>query len=181
MRMFFGICVSAIIAMAPVSAAAIDGVWNTGPSNREETKDSSLDIKFHPCDDRPDRFCATIVRLREPRGVSGYTKLPDGSLIVGYTFIRNLKPKGDGYYKRGDILSVDESMVDGEMRWYGLRVQNNFDGTLTATGCLGFICPKKITWRQVIDGEIQNPVLDATAIAEVETESVAGKTSNSPD
>jgi len=75
--------------------------------------------------------------------------LPDGNPIVGYVMVTGLKVKKPGKYRGGKILAVDESMVKGKMDWYGLKIDDNYDGTLTATGCLGYICPRKMTWTAV--------------------------------
>ncbi len=128
---------------------ALRGVFNTGPSLNEAALGSSLDVQFHACADDAAKVCATVIGFHEPNGPSGETTLPDGSLIIGYTIVTGLKAKKHGKYRGGNILAVDESVIEGEMNWYGLRVDNNFDGTLTASGCLGFICPRKMTWTEV--------------------------------
>lgn len=173
MRNFFKtVSVATVILTTP--AFAIDGVWNTGPSGREETAGSSIDIEFAPCAEDHKRFCGTIVKVREVGEASGRDTLPDGSMIVGFEVINGLKSKGDGRYKRGSIMAVDEAMVDGEMNRYGLRVQINDDETITAHGCLGFICPREMTWYKVVDDKPlpyeTTPSPEPEAEAELESE-----------
>ncbi|MEM8771719.1 MAG: DUF2147 domain-containing protein [Pseudomonadota bacterium] len=122
------------------------GVYNTGASLVEEAQDASLDIHFHPCQDNEKRYCASILKIHEPNGSSGQTMLPNGEQIIGFQFIRGLKPVGNGEYRRGRIVAVDESIAEGEMREYGFRLKQNEDGTITARGCLGAWCPRVMTW-----------------------------------
>jgi hypothetical protein len=140
---------AASLASQAASAETLEGVYNTGPSRVEEAAGSSLNIIFHPCTDDIALICATVLETIEPNGPSGETMLPDGSPIVGYVMIKGLEARKPGKYRGGKILAVDESIVKGKMDWYGLRIDDNFDGTLTATGCLGFICPRKMIWTAV--------------------------------
>lgn len=145
------VAVTAVVVLANADAAGepLNGIYNTGPSLEEGADGASLNIRFHPCVDDPELSCASVVELIEPEGPSGETILPDGSPIVGYTMITELKSKGDGKYRSGKIAALDESMIKGKMIWYGLRIDNPDDGTLIATGCLGFICPRKMIWTAV--------------------------------
>jgi hypothetical protein len=139
------------ICAAPASALgeAISGDFNTGPSPEKETVGASLNIRFHPCADEPELTCATVLEAVEPNGPSGRTILPNGDPIVGFVVVKGLKPEGDGKFRDGKIAALDQSMIKGKMIWYGLKVDDNFDGTLAATGCLGFICPRKMVWTAV--------------------------------
>lgn len=136
-------------AHGPAFAETISGDFNTGPSPEKETIGASLNIRFHPCSDEPTLTCATVLEAIEPNGPSGRTILPNGDPIVGFEVIKGLKPHSDGKYRDGKIAALDQSMIKGKMIWYGLKVDNNFDGTLAATGCLGFICPRKMIWTSV--------------------------------
>lgn len=143
------ISVFAVFSIAESACAApLDGRFNTGPSLEKEASGGSLNIAFHPCTDEPSRRCASILEMVEPAGPSGLTTLPNGEPVVGFVFIRDLKPKGEGRWRDGKILAVDESLIKGKMIWYGLKIDANADGSLAATGCLGFICPREMTWAK---------------------------------
>lgn len=134
-----------------VRAEMLAGDFNTGPSLEKEAAGASLNIRFHPCSDDVAMLCATVLRAVEPGGPSGKDHLPNGDPVKGFVFIRDLKTKGDGKYRDGKIAAIDESLIKGKMIWYGLKVDDKGDGTLEATGCLGFICPRKMIWTPVVD------------------------------
>ena len=140
-----------VLAFLPAAGHAehISGVFNTGQSDVEGAQGSTLDIKFHPCLDDVDRTCGTIIALNQDDSAQQVDTMPDGSPIVGFQMIKGLKFVGDNQYKRGKINAVDESIEKDKMTWYGLRVRDNKDGTLTAHGCLGFICPREMVWSEV--------------------------------
>lgn len=48
-------------------AAALDGVFNTGVSDQEESR-STLDVSFRACDDDASRFCGYVHRVNEQIG-----------------------------------------------------------------------------------------------------------------
>ena len=146
-QLHIGIFISILMAFS-ASAEPLSGVYNTGVSELEEADAASLNIRFHPCEDDSTLSCATIVEVVNP-APDAKTILPDGSPIVGFTMIKDLKDKGDGKYRGGKINAIDESIEDGEMKWYGLKVTNQFDGTLKAKGCLGPICPRTMIWTAV--------------------------------
>lgn len=139
----------ALSAMSPVAASGPSGVFNTGPSLEKAAEGASLNIRFHPCADDEEKICATVLETVEPNGASGKTVLPNGEPVVGFVFIKDMKSKGEGRYRQGKIAAIDESLIKGEMIWYGIKIDDNFDGTLAATGCLGFICPRKMLWTTV--------------------------------
>ena len=128
---------------------SLTGVFDTGQSEMETGDNSSLHIRFHPCEYDLQLTCGTIEKIIEGDNSSGEDVLPSGAPILGFRMIENLKDFGDGEFKRGKINAVDETMSKGKMIWYGLRVKNNNDGTLTAKGCLGFVCPRTMVWRAV--------------------------------
>ena len=134
------------------TAAPLTGTYNTGASDVEGTDSASLDIRFHACATDPELTCGTIVRLVNPSPNSSST-MPDGSPVVGFVMITDLKEKSAGKYRGGKINAVDESISKGKMTWYGLKVDNSFDGTLTAKGCLGPFCPRTMIWKLVDDVE----------------------------
>jgi len=140
---------SLLALSASAHAASLGGVFNTGPSLEEEAAGASLNISFHPCSDDEALYCATVLETIEPAGPSGRTVLPNGEPIIGYVFISGLKPNGEGEFRSGKIAAIDESLIKGKMIWYGLKIDENADGSLTATGCLGFICPRKMLWTKV--------------------------------
>ena len=143
------IFLTAMTALSPAAPSGLPGVFNTGPSLEKEADGASLNIRFHPCAENADEICATVLETIEPNGPSGKTVLPNGEPVVGFTFIRDLKSKGEGKYRDGKIAAIDESLIKGKMVWYGIKIDENPDGTLSATGCLGFICPRKMLWTTV--------------------------------
>ena len=148
------ILLAATLASASYAhAEGLSGVYNTGPSETEGAAGASLNIEFHPCEQDTERYCATVLEIVEPEGPSGNNLLPDGSPVVGYVFVTGLKHKKEGKYRGGNILAVDESIADGKMKWFDVKIDDNFDGTLTATGCLAFICPRKMIWTRVESSE----------------------------
>ncbi|MDZ7626957.1 MAG: hypothetical protein U5J99_00965 [Parvularculaceae bacterium] len=150
MKRCMGLVTAAVLAVAPAALASpLAGDFNTGPSLVEEANGASLNIRFHPCTDDTAQTCASVLEMVEPEGPSGSTLLPNGEPIVGFVMIRGLTPKGEGAFRSGEIAAIDESLVKGKMVWYGLKIDKNADGTLAATGCLGFICPRKMTWTAV--------------------------------
>ncbi len=138
---------------ADADEAALAGAFNTGPSLEKDAAGASLNIRFHPCADDAAAYCATIVDVIEPAGPSGKTILPNGDPVIGFVFIRDLEPKGAGRFRGGKIAAVDESLIKNKMVWYGVKIDANADGSLAATGCLGVICPRKMRWTPVDDGE----------------------------
>lgn len=149
--------IGVFLALAsPARAGISDGPFNTGPSLEKEAAGASLNISFHPCTDNESLYCASVLETVEPAGPSGKTVLPNGDSVIGFEFIRGLKPKGEGEYRDGKIAAIDESLIKGKMIWYGLKIDENADGSLTATGCLGFICPRKMLWTKV-PGDIGAP------------------------
>lgn len=140
---------AASAASAAAQAADLSGVFNTGPSLEKEANGASLNIAFHPCTDDKALYCASVLETIEPEGPSGKTILPNGDPVIGFEFVRNLKPRGDGEFRDGKIAAIDESLIKGKMIWYGVKIDKNADGSLTATGCLGFICPRKMLWTMV--------------------------------
>lgn len=130
-------------------AQTLSGDFNTGPSLEVEAAGASLNIRFHPCADDTALTCATVLEAIEPNGPSGRDTLPSGDPVVGFVVIRDLKAKGDGEYRGGKIAAIDESLIKGKMIWYGIKIDDKFDGTLAATGCLGVICPRKMVWTAV--------------------------------
>ena len=143
------IVLSALTALSPAAAGGLTGDFNTGPSLEKEAHGASLNIRFHPCADNQETICATVLETVEPNGPSGKTALPNGEPVVGFVFIKGMKPDGEGRYRDGKIAAIDESLIKGRMIWYGIKIDDNFDGTLAATGCLGFICPRKMLWTAV--------------------------------
>ncbi len=137
------------------TAAPIEGVFNTGKSDAEETEageasDATLDIRFHACDAAPEETCGTIVRVRDT-SPDEPNVLPDGSPLVGFTIITGLVDKGDGKYRKGRINAVDESIRKDRMVWYGLKLDRESANLLKAKGCLGPICPRTMYWRAIED------------------------------
>lgn len=141
-----------LLAMAvppPAAIGGLAGVFNTGPSLEEAANGASLNIHFHPCTDDETLVCATVLKTVEPGGPSGKTVLPNGDPVIGFVFIRDLKPRGEGKWRDGKIAAIDESLIKGKMVWYGVKIDDRFDGTLEATGCLAFLCPRRMTWTTV--------------------------------
>lgn len=150
MKPRLGFFAAAFLTFSPAAfAGPLAGDFNTGPSLVEEANGASLNIRFHSCTEDAAKTCASVLEMVEPDGPSGSTVLPNGEPIVGFVMIRGLTAKGEGAYRSGEIAAIDESLVKGKMVWYGLKIDQNADGTLAATGCLGFICPRKMTWTAV--------------------------------
>lgn len=140
---------SMMSAVAPAAASGPQGIFNTGPSLEKEANGASLNIRFHACGEDSDKICATVLETIEPNGPSGKSVLPNGQPVVGFVFIKDLEAKGEGKYRDGKIAAIDESLIKGKMIWYDIKIDENVDGTLAATGCLGFICPRKMRWTTV--------------------------------
>ena len=137
---------AALFASATVShAAPLDGVFNTGVSEVESANEATLDIKFHPCTDDAKRTCGTILRVVNS-SPDAADIMPDGSPVVGFEMITDLKDKGDGKYRGGRINAVDESLEKGKMMWYGLKIDQLDGGDLKVRGCLSVICGRTMTW-----------------------------------
>lgn len=134
---------------APARSETLSGDFNTGPSLEKEAAGASLNIRFHSCTDDRALTCATVLETVEPGGPSGEDVLPNGDPVVGFVFIRGLKSNGNGEYRGGKIAAIDESLIKGKMIWYGIKIDDRFDGTLEAAGCLGFVCPRKMVWTAV--------------------------------
>lgn len=173
----FALMIMASGAMAQDGAAgdadrgaevSLTGIYNTGKTDPESPSPTTLNVEFHACaaadqggndeagaddagdrkeDDAP-RICATIIEIVDPLPDQPQT-MPNGASIVGFQLVRNLKDKGDGAYRRGRINAVDESIEEGEMKWYGVRVNKLEDGNLEVSGCVGFLCPKTFIWTRV--------------------------------
>ncbi len=141
--------VFALAISASACAEPLGGAFNTGPSLEKEAAGASLNISFHPCADDSSLYCATVLETVEPGGRSGRTTLPNGEPVVGFVFIRGLKPEGEGKYRDGRITAIDQSLIKGKMIRYGLKIDENADGTLSATGCLAFVCPREMIWTRV--------------------------------
>ena len=139
--------IAALLAASP--ARAVDGVYNTGRSDTETDETGTLDVRFGPCAHDAAKVCGTIAAVHEPDGPSGRTHMPDGSPILGFEMIRDLKPEGDGRYRDGRINAVDESLRKGKMIWYGVKIDDLGAEGLKVTGCLGFICPRTMRWSMV--------------------------------
>ena len=153
-KLFQPVMLAVVLLLAPYAyAEGLSGVYNTGPSETDGAAGASLNVEFSPCLQNAERYCATVLEVVEPEGPSGEDLLPDGSPVVGYVFITGLKLKKEGKFRGGKILAVDESIADGKMKWFDVKIDDNFDGTLTTTGCLAFICPRKMTWTRVEGGE----------------------------
>jgi len=148
-RVLFSASLFAVAIAGVAHAAELSGAFNTGPSLEKEANGASLNIIFHPCTEDKTLYCASVIETVEPNGPSGKTVLPNGDPVIGFEFIRNLKSKGDAEFRDGKIAAIDESLIRGKMVWYGVKIDKNADGTLTATGCLGFICPRKMLWTAV--------------------------------
>ena len=156
------------IFLSSVAAAPLSGVYNTGRSEVEGAEDSSLDIEFHACKHDEALSCGTILRVVNP-GPDATDTMPDGSPIVGFTMITDLEDRGKGKYRDGKINAVDESIEDGEMRWYGLKVTDQFDGTLEAKGCVGPFCARKMIWTR-IEASAEATAAEAEALAPENTQ-----------
>ena len=126
-----------------------DVVYNTGASSLEEAGSSSANIRFAPCPDNIERFCGTVVEIVNPEDPPGPDVMPDGKPVIGYPIIRGLKDKGDGKFRKGKIIAMDESLEKGKIVTYDIKIDDNFDGTLKVKGCLGPICPRTMIWRAV--------------------------------
>lgn len=148
--------ISAIAGMgavtAPSAASDVYGLYNTGRSTVDANETGTLDVELHPCANDVALLCGTVRALRDQSDPGAPTTMPDGRPIVGFTMIERLEPRGPGKWRDGRINAVDESLDKGKMVWYGLKLDSRDEASVTLTGCLGFICPRKIVWRRVGDG-----------------------------
>ena len=132
----------------PALAEPLTGLYNTGFSELEGAGEASLNIRFHACDDDAKLTCATVIEVLKP--VPGAPDIiPDGRPILGLTMITGLKDKGNGKYRGGRVIAVDMSVKEQQMKVFGLKLTNLFDGTLEAKGCLGPICPRTMIWTAI--------------------------------
>ncbi|MHA7872824.1 MAG: DUF2147 domain-containing protein, partial [Hyphococcus sp.] len=134
--------------MGPASANSLLGLYNTGEASEVDTVSGTLDVRFQPCADDSARMCGVIEAAHEGANGGGQTHMPDGQPIIGFTMITGLKPRGDGRFRDGKINAVDESLEKGKMIWYGVKIDQRGDGDLELTGCLAFICPRKMLWKR---------------------------------
>lgn len=142
-----------------VEAETLTGVYNTGPSDDEDSPGGTLDVEFGPCAEDPAESCGTIVAVRDPDPDAMDDKMPDGSPIIGFVMVRELEDRGGGKYRDGEINAVDESLSKDKMVWYGVKVDALEDGRLKVKGCLSFICPRTFYWT---------PVTQTAAVADPE-------------
>lgn len=161
---------AAVIAVGSFSAAmatTIEGTFNTGQSEMENSGGGALEVKFHPCADDPQLSCGTVVRIVDQADPNEPAVMPDGSDLLGFVMVTGLKHKGDGQYRGGKINAVDESIDKGEMAWYGVKVDVLDDGRLKLKGCVGFVCPRTLYWAPVEDAEPSQSAMagDATLSA----------------
>jgi len=142
-----------ISAASPASATDVYGLYNTGRSTVDANETGTLDVELHPCTNDAALLCGTVRALRDQADPDAPTIMPDGQPIVGFTLIKGLEPRGPSKWSGGRINAVDESLDKGKMVWYGLKLEASDAASVTLTGCLGFICPRKIVWMRVADSE----------------------------
>ena len=130
-------------------ATTLDGVFNSGESERETEEGGTLDVKFHPCPYDQALSCGTVVAFHDDGDPDAEQMMPDGSPLVGFTMITDLENRGDGKFRDGKINAVDESIEKDKMVWYGVKVDALEDGRLKLRGCLGFVCPRTMYWTAV--------------------------------
>jgi hypothetical protein len=136
-------------AATPAPSVSVYGVYNTGRSEIDAAETGTMDVELHPCTDDLVKLCGTIRVLRDQSDPEAPTVMPDGAPIVGFTMIEGLEPRAPGKWRGGRINAVDESLDEGKMAWYGVKLDAKEENAVTITGCLGFVCPRKIVWRRV--------------------------------
>ena len=141
--------VSLGFAAAPVCAAPIEGVFNTGRSEQNADETGTLDVRVHPCEDDRALTCATVAAIHDPADPDQPQIMPGGAPIIGFTMITGLEERDPGEYRSGRINAIDESIEKDKMIWYGVKVDALPDGRLKLKGCLGFICPRTMYWSPV--------------------------------
>ena len=139
----------AILLAPTVASADIAGkTFNTGESEEVDTVANTLNIFFENCDFDESKICGRVMEIVLPDGsiLEEDSVMPDGSVLQGSYMITGLVEESEGSYRKGQILAPDEALRDGKMKYYGFRVDENADGTITAAGCILTICPRKMIW-----------------------------------
>ena len=140
----------AILLVPSAASAEIAGkTFNTGESEEVDTVANTLNIFFENCDFDESKICGRVKEIVLPDGsiLEEDSVMPDGSVLQGSYMITGLVEESEGSYRKGQILAPDEALRDGKMKYYGFRVDENADGTITAAGCILTICPRKMIWR----------------------------------
>ena len=154
MMRFAAAFLMAAVAPAGLSAETLEGVFNTGRSEVNTDETGTLDVKFHPCADDPALSCGSVVRINDPADPDNPRDMPDGSPVLGFTMITDLKYEGEGRYRDGRINAIDESIDKDKMIWYGVKIDALDDGRLKLKGCLAFLCPRTMYWEPVADADL---------------------------
>ncbi len=139
------------LAFAFIGTAQADIVgktFNTGQSEEVESQSNTLNILFELCDFDDSMICGRVMEIILPDGsvFAEDSIMPDGTVLQGSYMIQNLVEEAPGQYRKGRILAPDESLRDEKMKFYGFRVDENDDGTITAAGCILTLCPRKLIW-----------------------------------
>ena len=136
---------------APAQADIIGKTFNTGQSEEVESQSNSLNILFEPCDFDTTKICGRVTEIILPDGsvLADDSIMPDGSVLQGSYMIESLIEEAPGQYRKGRVLAPDESLRDEKMKYYGFRVDENDDGTITAAGCILTLCPRKLVWSPI--------------------------------
>jgi len=133
-----------LLSMTTISVASdqsVIGRWKT-------EEDKSI-VEISKCGD--DKFCGTILSLKEPNDVNGKPKTDVNNqdkskrlrAIVGMDILFRLQQTGPGTWEDGDIYNPEDGTTyNAEMR---LKDAN----TLEVEGCFLFLC-KSQTWKRDI-------------------------------
>jgi hypothetical protein len=140
--------IEALLSLA-LAGGDVYGLYNTGRSETDPEETGTLDVELHPCTDNIQSLCGTVRAVKDEKDPAAPQTMPDGSPIVGFVMIKDLEPRDPGQWRGGKINAIDESLDKGKMAWYGLKLDRTSDTVVTLTGCLGFICPRKIVWTRV--------------------------------
>ena len=132
------------------SAEIVGKTFNTGESEVDTENANTLNIFFENCDFDESKICGRVMEIVLPDGsiLEEDSVMPDGSVLQGSYMITGLVEESEGSYRKGQILAPDETMRDGKMKYYGFRVDENADGTISAAGCVLTICPRKMIDRK---------------------------------
>lgn len=116
------------------------------------TKEQKATVEIKACTNKPDRFCGTIIALKNPLEKDGSEKLDkhndDKALrqrpVIGINLIEDFKKESDSDYGDGRIYNPE----DGNL--YDSDIEFKDQNTIKVSGCvLRFLCKTQIWTRKI--------------------------------
>ena len=149
MKKFILSAIAAISFVGFANAEVLTGNFNTG-RDEESDNSSSLDVRFHACDDNADLTCMSVIR----------SVAADGSTNEGVMSppTKNFDPNNGADFELTGALVLKNlryvGLKDGQHRWEGglfynaatnkefngVFVQTRDDGGLDVGGCVLIFC-----------------------------------------